>query len=130
MLLEEAAQIGLVGEFQTVGDLLHRQVRRTEHHPNLQHHRPVDKLLGRSVRHGPHNGRKVTGRNTEFVGIEGDLPLLSTILVHELRKTVEQLHLPGGVLEDPGLFASKALHLVVNLQQDILQAVLDDRVAE
>ena len=76
------------------------------------------------------NTGKIFGRDTEFVGIEGDLPLLSTILVHELRKTVEQLHLPGGVLEDPGLFASKALHLVVNLQQDILQTVLDDRVAE
>ena len=50
MLLEIAPQVGLVGEMQAVGDLLHRQVRRLQEHLDLQQDRPVDELLGGAVR--------------------------------------------------------------------------------
>ena len=43
---------------------------------------------------------------------------------------MEQLRLPRGRLGHLALHACKALQLVVNLHQHVLQAVTDDRVAE
>ena len=61
---------------QAVGDLLHRQVRRLQEHLDLQQDRPVDELLGGAVRDRTHDGRKVTGGNAEFVGVERHFALL------------------------------------------------------
>lgn len=130
VLLEKTPEVGLVGKPEPVGDLLHRKVGRLEHHLNLQHHRTVDELLGRTVRHAAHDGRQVTGRNAEFVGVKRHFALLGAMLVHESDETVEQLRLPRSRLRHAVLPGCETLHLVVTLQQQILQTVLDDRIAE
>ena len=52
------------------------------------------------------------------------------MLVHEGDETMEQFRLPRGRLRHAVLPGGEALHLVVTLQQHVLQAVLDDRIAE
>ena len=130
MLLEITPQIGLVGKMQAVGDLLHRQIRRLQEHLDLQQHRAVDELLGRAMRDIAHDGREITCRNAEFVGIERHLALLRTVFVHQRDETVEKLRLARRRFGRLLLHVGVTLQFVVNLQQHVLQAVADDRIAE
>ncbi len=115
---------------QPVGDLLHREVRRLQHHLDLEHHGPVDELLGRAVRDVAHDGRQIACRDAEPVGIEGHLALAGAMFVHQRHKAVEKVRLPRRRLGDAPLLRIETLHLVVELQQHVLQPVADDRIAE
>lgn len=129
MLLEKTAQIRLVGEVQPVGNLLYREFRGLEQHLDLEDHRAVDELLGRRVGHAADDRGQITRRYTKPVGIEYHLALLRAMFVHKSHETLEKIGLARGARLRMHI-GSKPPRFVESLQQDVLQPVANNCIAE
>ena len=84
MLLEVAAEEGLVGEVHAVGDLLDVEPTVLELVLDLRDRMAVDDRLGALSSHGEGDVGEVAWGDVECLGIEGHLSLRSAIAQYQL----------------------------------------------
>lgn len=83
MFLEKAAQIGLIGEMEFVGDFLYRKIGRLEQIFDFENDVSVDDRFYRFVCRIAYDGSKIARRYAKFVGIECNVSLVGAMLFDE-----------------------------------------------
>ena len=128
VFLEVASEKGLVGEVEAVGDFLDAESGRFQHGFDFEDDMAVDEAFGGAARDAVDDGGEVAGRDAEAVGIESHLALLGAMLVDELDILLEQLLLTADALGVA--FEEKSARLVVDVEQEDLDVVAEDLLAE
>ena len=76
---EKPAEGGRVGEVQTVCNLRNACAGEFEQHLGLSHQKIIDVVDHGSARQFPYDPGQVDGRNTDRIGIKGDVMMLCEI---------------------------------------------------
>lgn len=128
VLLEIAREERLVGEVQLESDFLHTIVGGPEPHLYLLNAAVVDDFLGRVAGQLLDDGRKIARGDAKLVGIELHIAMGAAMLEDKGYEFLQQLLLPRRVL---GVAMKElGLRLVVDVHQEVLQAILQHREAE
>ena len=80
---------------ESVGNFLHCQFGRLEQYFDFENGKVVNDLFSGITSDSFADTSHIFGRNAQFVGIEADFPLRSTMLVHKRYETFEDFILSG-----------------------------------
>ena len=123
MLLEIAGEEGLVGELEFEGDFLHSLVRCAEQHLDFLDATGVNVFFGRVSRQVLDDGGKVARCDAELVGIELHFSMGAAMLEDKGDELLQEFLLPGRI---GGIAVEElCLCLVINIHQEVLQAILE-----
>lgn len=123
MLLEVAGEEGLVGEPQFEGDFLHRFMGRAEQHLDFLDATGVNEFFWRMSRQVLDDGGEIARRDAELVGIELHFAMGTAMLEDKGDELLQEFFLPGRI---GGIAVEElCLCLVINIHQEVLQAILE-----
>ena len=123
VLLEVTGEEGLVGELEFEGDFLHGLVCCAEEHLDFLDATSVNVFFGRMSRQVLDDGGKVARCDAELVGIELHFSMGAAMLEDKGDELLQEFLLPGRI---GGIAVEElCLCLVINIHQEVLQAVLE-----
>src|SRR3954466_4873862 len=89
LLTEEPGEMGGIGECEIVGDLVNRLTGEYELALGFGEHALADEVTGGDTGGAPDMIVEPIDRHRKLVGIEGELPLLLEMLLHQLAQRVD-----------------------------------------